>query len=181
MKIRSTFVSNSSSSSYVCVICGHEESGWDLSMSEAEMISAAGNNSVYYCTDHLEANAIVNYIRGFAKYHESTKESESEMYTEMLFESGVEHEEFVKDCADLDDNGLSAKYDSTMMYIFQEYGSPEEICILEKLEYITKTDMVRYLLHCIDKDENTVLNDIKNTHSTLSNLNIWLSKNSDKK
>lgn len=38
MKFRSTFVTNSSSSSYVCEICGRTESGYDLGLSDCEMM-----------------------------------------------------------------------------------------------------------------------------------------------
>jgi len=37
MRIRRGFVSNSSSSSYICDITGEEASGWDMSLDEAEM------------------------------------------------------------------------------------------------------------------------------------------------
>ena len=37
MKTRNGFVSNSSSSSFVCSICGESESGWDLGLSDFEM------------------------------------------------------------------------------------------------------------------------------------------------
>lgn len=35
MKFRKSFVTNSSSSSYICEYCGKEASGWDMSLSEA--------------------------------------------------------------------------------------------------------------------------------------------------
>ena len=34
MKVRAGFVSNSSSSSFTCTICGHTESGWDIGFSD---------------------------------------------------------------------------------------------------------------------------------------------------
>ena len=37
MKVRHGFVSNSSSSSFVCAVCGAIESGYDLSLSDCEM------------------------------------------------------------------------------------------------------------------------------------------------
>ena len=37
MKYRKDFVTNSSSSSFICEICGRNESGWDVSLSEVEM------------------------------------------------------------------------------------------------------------------------------------------------
>ena len=38
MKTRNGFVSNSSSSSFVCAICGEIESGWDASPSDFDMV-----------------------------------------------------------------------------------------------------------------------------------------------
>lgn len=37
MKVRQGFVSNSSSSSFICDVCSREESGFDLSLSDIEM------------------------------------------------------------------------------------------------------------------------------------------------
>ena len=37
MKIRNGFVSNSSSSSFICDVTGRVESGWDICLEEAEM------------------------------------------------------------------------------------------------------------------------------------------------
>ena len=37
MKIRNGFVSNSSSSSFICDVTGRVESGWDITLEEAEM------------------------------------------------------------------------------------------------------------------------------------------------
>ena len=38
MKVRTGFVSNSSTSSYVCEICGDVEAGRDLSLSDTDMV-----------------------------------------------------------------------------------------------------------------------------------------------
>ena len=37
MKYRNDFVTNSSSSSFVCEICGRNESGYDMPLSDAQM------------------------------------------------------------------------------------------------------------------------------------------------
>lgn len=52
MKYRNTFVTNSSSSSYVCMVCGDEFSGWDMSLYDAEMIECENGHVV--CEECME-------------------------------------------------------------------------------------------------------------------------------
>jgi hypothetical protein len=54
MKIRNGFVSNSSSSSFVCNVCGYERSGWDMNLWEAEMIEC--ENGHIFCDTHAILN-----------------------------------------------------------------------------------------------------------------------------
>ena len=51
MKIRSGFVSNSSSSSFICDVCGRMESGWDASLSDFEMYECENGHTL--CEDEL--------------------------------------------------------------------------------------------------------------------------------
>lgn len=51
MKYRSDFVTNSSSSSYTCDICGRTESGWDISLSEAGMFECVDGHTI--CKDEM--------------------------------------------------------------------------------------------------------------------------------
>ena len=51
MKYRSDFVTNSSSSSYTCDICGRTESGWDISLDEAEMVECVNGHTI--CADEM--------------------------------------------------------------------------------------------------------------------------------
>jgi len=51
MKTRMGFVSNSSSSSFVCSICEATESGWDMSLSEAGMVRCVNEHT--FCEEHL--------------------------------------------------------------------------------------------------------------------------------
>ncbi len=53
MKFRKDFVTNSSSSSYVCEICGRNESGYDLCLSDCEMMECV-NGHIFCCDEALE-------------------------------------------------------------------------------------------------------------------------------
>jgi len=51
MKIRTGFVSNSSSSSFVCDSCGEKQIGMDLVLSEAGMVRCVNNH--VFCESHV--------------------------------------------------------------------------------------------------------------------------------
>lgn len=55
MKYRKCHVTNSSSSSFVCDICGRVESGWDMGISEAEMYECV-NGHTFCCDEALEVS-----------------------------------------------------------------------------------------------------------------------------
>jgi len=50
MKLRNGFVSNSSSSAFICDVCGAVESGMDLCMRDAEMFSCVAGHTI--CESH---------------------------------------------------------------------------------------------------------------------------------
>lgn len=55
MKIRQGFVSNSSSSSYICTVCRETYSGWDASLRDAEMRQCEKGHT--FCEAHLLGEA----------------------------------------------------------------------------------------------------------------------------
>ena len=67
MKIRSGFVSNSSSSSFICDVCGHDESGYDLGLSEAYMCECGRGHII--CESHIQEAV---KAEGFDRYHVCT-------------------------------------------------------------------------------------------------------------
>lgn len=56
MKIRNGFVSNSSSSSFICDICGATESGWDFGLDDVEM--AECKNGHTFCQSEMNVDLL---------------------------------------------------------------------------------------------------------------------------
>lgn len=62
MKIRLGFVSNSSSSSFTCQVCGREEMGMDLSMEDAEMYTCNEGHTFCQTESIVDDEARDKYI-----------------------------------------------------------------------------------------------------------------------
>lgn len=72
MKIRHGFVSNSSSSSFVCDVCGAECSGMDMCLSDAEMYRCENDHT--FCDSHM--------IKGKKVTDDDADEEDEEDYDE---------------------------------------------------------------------------------------------------
>lgn len=136
MKFRRDFVTNSSSSSYICEICGRNESGWDLSLSECEMMECV-NGHIFCCDEALEQPTKKEMIKmimenawnnrwdsGIQDYRDYTEEEISAMDEDVIFEQWITDGGYyeVPECMcpicqfiEYSEYDLSA-------YLFKEYG-----------------------------------------------------------
>lgn len=141
MKYRKDFVTNSSSSSYVCEICGRTESGWDLGLNEAEMFEC--ENGHVFCVD------------------EALEKPSKEEMIKMILENewNVRHDyrknkdiiTTEEELADMDDDELFENF------IAEDgnYGVPERMCpICQFIEY-SEEDLSAFLLkeYGVSRDE----------------------------
>lgn len=142
MKFRSDFVTNSSSSSFICEICGRTESGWDMSAREAEMYECVNGHT--FCMD------------------EALEVSKEEMYKEIdnyAMASSVpltnEENEELSNCEDSSDMVYYAISELDM------YEVPECMCpICQFIEY-SQRDMARYLLKKYGISRDKVFEEVK--------------------
>ena len=65
MKIRKGFVSNSSSSSFICDVCGNVESGYDASASEVGFANCENGHT--FCEEHIIRELTDDQVRGLVK------------------------------------------------------------------------------------------------------------------
>ena len=70
MKFRKSFVTNSSSSSYISEYCGKEASGWDMSLSEAEMIECVNGHTV--CEECIDSKTLKYLYDNYADEDKDT-------------------------------------------------------------------------------------------------------------
>lgn len=126
MKIRNDFVTNSSSSSFICDICGNVESGWDMSLSEADMVQCVNGHTI--CRDEMltaSRETMINLIkedaqRSWSDFCDITDEELNEKTNEELEEMMLNREDGY-------------------------YDIPEECCsICQFIEY-SNADLAKYL------------------------------------
>ncbi|NPV13095.1 MAG: hypothetical protein HPY57_15115 [Ignavibacteria bacterium] len=144
MKIRKGFVSNSSSSSFVCDVCGQDVSGWDMSLHDAEMYQCENGHT--FCEDHainFEFNREFAIALVEKSINKTKKAIENYGAKDYYVDSLKENEETLKKLTlceeDLD-------YDEIIEQHEYRYELPAQYCPICQMEHITTSDMVKYLL-----------------------------------
>lgn len=133
MKFRKDFVTNSSSSSYVCEICGRTESGLDMGLSEAEMMECV-NGHTFCCDEALDKPSKKDLIKMILENEWNKK----------VWDSKIEG------CRDYSEDELLVMEDDNLFNNFCSengyYEVPECVCpICQFIEY-SEYDLSAYLL-----------------------------------
>lgn len=127
MKFRKDFVTNSSSSSYICEICGATQSGWDLSLDDCGMFEC--ENGHVLCQEHMipmSREEQINVILKNKYWNEETDEYDY-VYSREELES-------------MDDDDLFR----TMIYD-EYYEVPECLCPICQFHEYSEVDTAMYL------------------------------------
>ena len=163
MKIRQGFVSNSSSSSFVCDISGRVESGWDMSMSDAGMYECVNCHTIDedYVKEVVEELAARGIAACVAALPEHVADTLQEEYDKAMASRICEGD--CKSCNDpMDDQDM---YDLLIDLIDEDRCSlPADVCPICSLRYIENADMLRYLLKSMDRTYASVHAEIRETY-----------------
>lgn len=133
MKYRLDFVTNSSSSSFICDVCGAHVEGWDMSLSEAEMYECVNGHTI--CEDELLEKP------NFREFLESVIDDEDKE----LLNSEVDEYELES---------------MAMDYEFRYY-LPEKYCPICNFVVYSESDMAQYLLKKIGVTRAEVFEEVK--------------------
>jgi hypothetical protein len=128
MKIRNGFVSNSSSSSFVCHICEREEEGFGLELDDVGMNTCEGGHT--FCDSHKTAEVDrknINDIRGFLLVNRWIEDDDKEISKSM---SDGEIKEFFEE-----------KYDTLF-----RWESPSILCPVCNFGEISTDEALIYFL-----------------------------------
>lgn len=119
MRLRQGFVSNSSSSSFICDVCGENYSGWDATLDQAEMFECTNNHTI--CLSHAVGNFEDEEENEDFPHYVDKKHcpmctfvslEETSAFNYLLKESGKTRETLLKEIKDRFDN-----YDKFREYI----------------------------------------------------------------
>lgn len=138
MKKRYGFVSNSSTSSFICDVCGGIEAGYDLCLKDADMTCCEHNHCWHnscYVTDEIKIEE--NFI--FSKFKEWAQE-------EYHLEYYQEYCEQINGANSFDELEELNLYSEIYDELFYEYEFPAELCPFCKLEKITERDALVFLM-----------------------------------
>lgn len=156
MKIRKGFVSNSSSSSFVCDVCGNVESGYDASASEVGFANC--ENGHEFCEDHIVRNLSDDQLRGLVKRIIESGDA-GEDFSEM---SEAEQFEEIRGV-------LENKYMNTNS--FEEYGFdyelPAECCPICSLKILPDSDVLTYILKANASSREAMYEKIRSEFGTI--------------
>lgn len=149
MKIRKDFVTNSSSSSFVCDICGRTESGMDFILEDVDMYEC--RNGHVFCRDEaLPMPSKIEMLKMILENEWNKDRWDSEAY----------------DCRDFTEEELTDMEDYELFEEFccEEtggYGVPECICpICQFIEY-SENDLSAYLLKEYGVSRDEVFEEVK--------------------
>lgn len=175
MKVRLDFVTNSSSSSYICEFCGNMGSGWDAGLNEVGMTQCENGHT--YCLSHqldssTKENAMVKdflirNLNEFIQRHQAALEGSW---------SKERLDKYIIVLAEIKQN----KWDEDKIYYYAcehfeyDYSTPQELCPICQFTDVVSSDATAYLLKKHGMNRERLKEEIKNRFNSYPEFKEWL-------
>lgn len=157
MKRRTGFVSNSSSSSFICDVCGEEVSGMDLSMEDACMYNCENGHII--CGDH-----IIGDIESL------TIEEKKKIYLSQGWDDDKK-----KAIAIMSNEDFEEEWEEEESYMTRE-ALPARFCPCCQFESVSNGDMISYILKKEGMDGKAFAKKLKDEFGTYSPFKEFIGK-----
>jgi hypothetical protein len=156
MKIRKGFVSNSSSSSFICDVCGRNESGWDMCLDEAEMYEC--KNDHIFCESDVIGDPFDFHedevIKKLKKEIKQNKECAKEYPESSWAVKRVKHQEELLKNEDVD--GIIDE-----LGLNERGGVNEKHCPICQMSELSDSDALKYFMKINKTNKKKLLTEIK--------------------
>lgn len=150
MKTRSGFVSNSSSTSFTCDVCGTSEAGYDMCLSDCGMCNCRNGHT--FCEDHQKGSV-----------PEATEEEKRQALIESVQESTwMKDDEKAKEIEEIknyDEDTLESNYED----LVSDSGIDPKYCPICQFDVSKPDDMLEYALITLGMTEEKLLGRAKDS------------------
>ena len=189
MKYRKCHVTNSSSSSFVCDICGRVESGWDIGLSEAGMYECVNGHT--FCWDEalkVSKEDLIKIIleEGWNKTYEGEVITEEEL-------NNMEWEDLIEYCSDGGYyevpecfcpicNFIEYSESDLSKYLLKEYGVPRDEVFAEvkalnkRRKKLYENEYITYVCKKFDLNPTEIVASWKEKFGTYAKFKEYLGK-----
>ena len=188
MKIRKDFVTNSSSSSYVCEICGRSESGWDIGLGDCEMMECA-NGHIFCCDEALEQPTKKEMIKMILENgwnnrwgKEYTEEELSTIDKDILFDEWVTEGGYwgVPECMCPICQFIEYSEYDLSEYLLKQYGVPRDEVFTEvkqlnkRRKKLYENEYITYVCKKFNLNPTEIVAGWKEEFGTYAEFKKWL-------
>ena len=157
MKRRTDFVTNSSSSSFICEVCGNMEVGYDMGIDDAEMYECENGHT-------------------FCQRHALSKPTSKEEILSLIYSDDALNRDWkgkvIYSDAELEAMHIDELWREVVMRDL--YSVPTAICPICQFEKYSDDDVLRYLIKKYNINKDELLKQWKTEFGTYDNFRKWL-------